>query len=68
MHIVTKQFYKNLGETCVFNGVSVLSVLWALTILCACPKQVDDVLVFANHFHHLHLRHKVRQVLVSAII
>lgn len=28
-------------------------------VLCAAPQQVDDVHVFADHFHHFHLRHQI---------
>lgn len=39
-----------------------------LTVLRARPQQVDDVLVFPDHLHHLHLRHQVRQVFVRGVI
>ena len=30
-------------------------------------KQIDDVLVFSNHLHHLHLGDQVRQVFLCCI-
>lgn len=38
-----------------------------LTVLCACPQQVDDVLVFANNLHHFHLRDEIWQVLLCGV-
>ncbi len=38
-----------------------------LTILCAGPQQVDDVLVFANNLHHFHLGDEVWQVLLCGV-
>lgn len=38
-----------------------------LTILSAGSHQVDDVLVFADHLHHLHLRDQVGQILLCGV-
>ena len=38
------------------------------TILRARPQQVNDVLVFSNHLHHLHLRDQIRQILLCGVI
>lgn len=38
-----------------------------LTILCAGPQQVDDVLVFANNLHHFHLGDEIWQVLLCGV-
>lgn len=39
-----------------------------LTILCTGPEEINDVLVFANHLHHFHLWHQVRQVFLRGVI
>lgn len=47
------------------------TALWAAllhTVLCAGTKEVNDVFMLPNHFHHFHLRDQVRKVFVRGII
>lgn len=38
------------------------------TVLCAYADQIDDVLVIAVHFHHLHLDDEVLDVRIGVIL
>lgn len=38
-----------------------------LTVLRARAQQVDDVLVFPDHLHHLHLGDQVGQILLCGV-
>lgn len=42
-------------------------MFFTLTILSTGSQQVNDVLVFANHLHHFHLRDEVSPVFLGGV-
>lgn len=40
----------------------------ALTVLRARSEQVDNVFVFSDHLHHLHLWHQVWQIFICGVV